>query len=133
MLKHVMIFSSLIALLWIGSSFKAAHSSYWEYLGCSTVNYKLDRDVVKVTAKKGVFKKLKVKVTGGSINIHKMVVEYGNSKKEEISLRHHFNRSASTRVIDLIVNHRVIRDITFIYDTKNRSRRRGKVHIYGKH
>lgn len=122
---------SLMVLLVIGSSFTAINS--WEHLGSRTVNYKLDRDVIKVTAREGGFTKLKVKVTGGSINMHKMVVQYGNGKKDIISLRHNFSKRSATRLIDLEGGKRVIRDITFFYDTKNLSRKRAKVHVFGKH
>jgi hypothetical protein len=105
----------------------------WEHLGSRTVNYRLDKDVIKVTAREGGFKKLKIKVTGGSLNMHKMVIQYGNGKKDVIQLRHNFSRKSETRIIDLKGRKRIIRDITFFYDTKNLSRKKAKVHVFGKH
>ncbi|MBQ0733301.1 hypothetical protein [Aquimarina celericrescens] len=122
----------LLVLVMITSSF-TTNNGLWDHLGSRTVNYRLDRDVIKVTAKEGSFKKLKIKVTGGSINMHRMIIQYGNGQKDEILLRHNFSRRSATRVIDLKGNKRVIRDITFFYDTKNLSRKRAKVHVFGKH
>ena len=122
----------LIVILFIGSSF-TPNLTKWEHLGSRTVNFKIDRDVVKVTAREGAFKKLKIKVTNGSLNMHRIVVQYGNGEKQLIQVRKNFSKGSSTRLIDLKGNKRVIRDITFYYDTKNLSRKRAKVHVFGKH
>ncbi len=131
-LQRFSISSLLVVLFLVASSF-TSNIGKWDHLGSRTVNYRLDRDVIKVTAREGGFTKLKIKVTGGAMNMHRMVVQYGNGKKEEIQLRHNFSRRSSTRVIDLKGNKRIIRDITFFYDTKNLSRKRAKVHVFGKH
>ena len=55
---------------------------------------------------------------------------YGTS--EEIKLRHNFNRRSDSRVIDLNGRNRIIKKITFLYDTKNRSRRRATLQVFGK-
>ena len=111
----------------------AIHGKGWEKLGAKNVNYRLDRDVINVGAYDGTFKKLKLVVTKGNLNMHRMVVHYGNGSKQEIELRHNFGRRSTSRVIDLRGNKRVIKKITFVYDTKNASRRRAKVHVYGRH
>jgi hypothetical protein len=105
----------------------------WEHLGSRKVNYGLDRDVILVGAYEGVFRKLKIEVKGGSLNMHKMVVEYGNGVKDEIELRHNFGRKSASRIVDLNAGRRVIRDITFWYDSKNLSRRKAVVHVYGRY
>jgi len=122
----------LIIIFFIGSSF-TTNIIKWEHLGTRTVNYKLDRDVIKVTAKDGAFKKLKLKVTNGSLNMHRIVVQYGNGQKQVIQVKKNFAKGGATRLIDLKGNKRIIRDITFFYDTKNLSRKRAKVHVFGKH
>ncbi|MDH7445581.1 DUF2541 family protein [Aquimarina sp. 2201CG14-23] len=122
----------LVIIFFIGSSF-TTNIAKWEHLGSRTVNYKIDRDVVKVTARDGAFKKLKIKVTNGSLNMHRLVVQYGNGEKQLIQVRKNFAKGGSTKLIDLKGNRRIIRDITFYYDTKNISRKRAKVHVFGKH
>lgn len=105
----------------------------WERLGSRKVNFGLDRDVIRVTAKEGTFTKLKFKVTGGNLNMHRIVVVYGNGARDEIEVRHKFRRGSATRIVDLRGNKRVIRKITFWYDTKNLSRRRATLHVFGRH
>ncbi|GAA4277373.1 DUF2541 family protein [Aquimarina mytili] len=133
-LQRSTVVSLLLVILFLGSSFTATTINYrWDHLGSRVVNYRLDKDVIKVTAKEGGFKKLKVKVTGGALNMHRMVVHYGNGQKDVIKLRHNFSRRSATRIIDLKGGKRIIRDITFFYDTKNLSQKKAKVHVYGRH
>ncbi|AXT55075.1 DUF2541 family protein [Aquimarina sp. MMG015] len=130
--RQKLIVPFLMVLFLVGSSFTTVKIK-WEHLGSRTVNYKIDRDVIKVTAKDGAFKKLKVKVTNGSINMHRIVVQYGNGEKQVIQVKKNFKKGGATRIIDLKGNKRIIRDITFFYDTKNLSKNRAKVHVFGKH
>lgn len=131
-LNKSLIITALATILTLGSGFISASRISWEFLGTKTVNYELNRDVLRVTPKEGTFTKLKLLVTGGSLNMYKMIVQYGNAKKEEINLKHNFNRRSDSRIIDLNGGKRLIRDITFNYGIKDRSRRRAKVHISGR-
>ncbi len=88
--------------------------------------------MIRVGASKGVFSKLKIEVKRGNQNMHKMLIEYGNGSKENISLKHNFKKGDNTRVIDLKGRKRVIKDISFWYDTKNTSRRKAVVHVLGR-
>ncbi len=125
--------SFLLIIFLIGSSFTVSSIGKWEHLGTRNVNYRIDRDVIKVTARDGAFKKLKIKVTNGSLNMHRIVVQYGNGEKQLIQVRKNFGKGGATRIIDLEGTKRIIRDITFFYDTKNLSGRRAKVHVFGRH
>ena len=103
----------------------------WTYLGSKSVSWRVDRDVLKVGAQDGTFSKLKIKVTGGAVNMTRMVVTYGNGSKDVIPLKHNFKRGATSRTIDLDGNRRVIKNITFIYDRQNIARR-AKVWVSGR-
>lgn len=105
----------------------------WDFLGSRTVNFRLDRDVVHVGAKEGMYSKLLLKVSNGSLNLHKIVVSYGNGSTEEIAVRHQFQRGAFSRSIDLKGRGRIVKKITFWYDTKNRSRDKATLQVYGRH
>ena len=127
----------LSAILFIGlSSFDTANTAKignnWEKLGSKKVNYRVDKDVIRVGKHEGTFRKLKVVVTKGGLNMHRMVVHYGNGSKEEIKLKHNFSRRSDSRIIDLNGRNRIIQKITFLYDTKNISRRRATVHVFGR-
>lgn len=124
---------SLFAIAIFAFSFTITPPAKWEKLGTRKVNYGLDRDVIPVTVAKGGFTKLKIQVTGGGINMHKMIVEYGNGTKDEIELRHNFTKKSGSRIIDLQGGKRIIKKITFWYDTKNIAKRRGTIHVFGRH
>ena len=104
----------------------------WEKLGMRAVDYKLDADDIHVGAKEGGFTKLKVLVTGGALNMHRMVVTYMNGEKDEIELRHNFTKGSTSRVIDLNGNVRLIKNIRFFYDTKNLAKGKAKVSVFGR-
>ena len=137
MLKRVGTIVLSFGLLLAFSSFdverRSAAQGNWEKLGTKVVNFKVDRNVLVVGAHEGNFKKLKVAVSGGSLNMHRMVVHYGNGSKEEIELRHNFSKASASRVIDLRGHDRVIKKVVFVYDTKNAARQKAKVHVFGKH
>lgn len=107
--------------------------SKWERLGSKKVNFRIERDVIKVGARDGAFTKLKVQVTGGTVNMRKMIVEYKNGQKETINLRHTFTPRNGSRVIDLNGGKRIIKDITFYYDSVNKPGRKATVHVFGRH
>ncbi len=104
----------------------------WTHLGTKKVNFKLDRDVINVGVNDGRFSKLKLVVTGGSLNMHRMVVKYANGSQEEIELRHNFSRRSGSRVIDLKGQKRFIKQIVLVYDTKNYSTKRAKLRVFGR-
>ncbi|MFN4255720.1 MAG: hypothetical protein ACK4Q5_12015 [Saprospiraceae bacterium] len=105
----------------------------WERLGARRVNYGLDRDEIFVTAKDGIFTALKIKVKRGGINMHRLVVHYGNGQTDEIELRNNFAPGSESRVLDLVGNKRIIQKVVFWYDTKNIARRRAVVELWGRH
>ena len=103
----------------------------WTTLGSKKVNWRLDRDVIRVGAQDGTFTRLRIKVTGGSVNMRSMVVTYGNGTKERIPLKYNFRRGATSRTIDLNGGRRVIKQITFVYD-RDRITRKARVWVAGK-
>ena len=133
-MKTTIKYFMLAITFFIGSSFAPTDVilSKWVKLGSKKVAYKLDRDVIRVGARDGGFTKLKLVMKKGNLNMHKMVVEYGNGTKDIIPLKHNFNKGNATRIIDLQGGKRVIKDITLWYDTKNYSKQRASVHVFGR-
>ena len=105
----------------------------WEKLGSRKVNFGLEKDTIPVGAHEGAFTKLKIQVTGGSLNMKKMFVNFKNGDRKEIDLKHNFAKGSGSRVIDLPGNKRLIKNIVFVYDTKNKSNKRATVHVFGRH
>lgn len=105
----------------------------WDHLGSKKVNFGLEADVIKVGAQEGVFTKLKVQVTGGAVNMRKMIVQYKNGQREEIELKERFKPGSGSRIIDLKGNKRIIKGIAFLYDSVNKPTGKATVHVFGKH
>lgn len=103
----------------------------WRHLGSKVVDFKVDKDHFLVGPSKGRFEKLKIEVKTGSLNMHKMVVTYGDGSRGDIPLRHNFARGSSSRVIDLPGGKRIVKKITFIYDTKHHSNHKAIVEVFG--
>jgi hypothetical protein len=121
------LFSAFLLISFTGTAQK------WERLGSRKVNYGLDKDVIPVGVHEGAFTKLRIVVKGGAVNMHKMKIEYMNGEKQEVALRHNFSSKSASRIIDLKGNKRIIKKITFFYDTKNLARKRATVHVFGRH
>ena len=133
-MKKISIIFSFCLVGLLSMHFTSPHpSTNWEHLGSRKVNYRVDKDVIRVGAHEGGFTKLKIKVSHGSLNMHRMIVEYGNGSKDVVPLKFQFRRGSDTRVIDLKKGKRIIKDITFWYDSKSFSRHRATVHVFGRH
>ena len=108
------------------------HDGEWVHLGSKKVNWSIEKDVIKVGKHAGSFSKLKIKVLEGDVNMKKMMVTYENGKTENIPLKFYFKKGSESRIIDLKGKKRKIKEITFWYDTRNRSKKRATVHVAGK-
>ncbi|MBT8328014.1 MAG: hypothetical protein KJP21_09855 [Bacteroidia bacterium] len=128
-IKRIKLFA--LGLLLMGSMTSMISGS-WEHLGTRTVQFGLDHDKIVVTAKEGRFAKLKINVNG-NLNLHKVKVNFRNGTSQILNTRHNFVKGANSKVLDLKGGKRVIQSVDFWYDTKNRSRRRAIVHVYGRH
>jgi hypothetical protein len=128
---------SFLALLFTASLFsissvEAAPGFFkWDVIGSKTVDYKVDRDVFNLGPRAPKYTKLQFKVTGAKLNMHRCIVHYMNGSKQEIKLKGNFNPGDVSRVIDLKGDKRKVDRIVFVYDTKNRSRRKAKVLLLG--
>ncbi|HEX5625680.1 MAG TPA: hypothetical protein VFX48_06680 [Saprospiraceae bacterium] len=105
----------------------------WELLGSRTVKFGLDKDEIMVTAHEGFFTGLKVKVLRSALDMHRMVVHFGDGSSQEVELKNVFRAGQESRVIDLEGNKRVITKVVFWYDTKNYKKNRAVVELYGRH
>ncbi len=105
----------------------------WEQLGTRTVNFGLDRDEISVTAREGFFTALKLKVDRSALNMHKMVIHFGDGSTQDVELKGNFKAGQESRVIDLAGNRRVITKVVFWYDTKNIRKTRAIVELWGRH
>ncbi len=105
----------------------------WVKLGSKQVNFKAERDVVRVGSKDGKFRRLKIVVKGGSINMHRMVVNFGNNTKQKVALKHNFKSGSESRVVDLKGNKRTIKNIEFYYDSRITFKGKATLTVFGGH
>ncbi len=105
----------------------------WEKLGQRRVNYSLDRDEILVTARDGRFSALKLVVRKASINLHRVVVYFGNGQHMEVHIRKRIAAGSETRVIGLPGKKRVIKKVVFWYDTRGLARGKAIVELWGRH
>ncbi len=103
-----------------------------ELVGELTVNFKADFDVLPVRLKEGAMRRLVFVAEGNDVEVVRVLVTYGDGKKDEIPLRHRFAEGTRSRAVDLEGGRRRIRTITFFYRTDGRLRDgRAVLKVYG--
>ncbi|MDX1683905.1 MAG: DUF2541 family protein [Saprospiraceae bacterium] len=124
---------SMVACTVSGNLANQPNSSInWVKLGSKNVKYSLDRDEIFVTARDGRFSKIKLKIRKGGVNMHKVVVHFGNGETQNVILKKNFSGGSETRAIDLKGGKRVIKKVVFWYDSKNVSVKKARVELWGK-
>ena len=80
----------------------------WQRLGTRIVNMQADHDELPVTAFKGAFTKLKLRVKGAPIFVKNIRVIFGNGQDLNLKVGHKFT-PGSERILDLPGNKRIIK------------------------
>ncbi|NLJ47357.1 MAG: hypothetical protein GX430_12475 [Treponema sp.] len=103
-----------------------------ELIGELQVNFKADFDVLPVRLKEGALRRLVFLAEGNDVEIERIVVTYGDGRKDEIPLRHRFAEGTRSRAVDLEGGRRIIRTIAFYYRTAGRLKDgRAVLKVYG--
>src|SRR5262245_21800192 len=76
------------------------YAQRFEKLGDRKVNFKSDKEEISGIGD-GFFNALRLKVSGGSINMQKMVVHFRNGQTHEVELKQNFADGDESRVIDI--------------------------------
>lgn len=111
----------------------AVEAAKWELLGITTAKAGLDRDEVVVTARKGLFKKIKIKVRAAPLEMKKVYVHFGNGEIQDVAIRKHFGKGTESRSIDLEGKKRFIKKVVFWYAKKKWAGPKPVVVLLGKH
>jgi hypothetical protein len=104
----------------------------WTLLGTRTVDYTLDRDVVDFKDAGENFQTLKLIVKNGTLNMHKCTVHFADGDTKVIELTDEMNKSNDGRILDLKGSNKRIDKVTFWYDSKNNSKDKSIVELWGK-
>ena len=120
-------------LLWLFSSAAvyAQRIGRREYLGEANVNGARDHDNIVVTAARGAFRAIQIRVENGAIHFDRVVVHYGNGSSSPIEIRRRIPAGDQTRVIDLPGGRRMIRSVEFWYRRGTWGGRPPKVRLFG--
>jgi hypothetical protein len=94
---------------------EGAAPASWERLGCQSVGFFVDRDVIKVGRKEGTFSAIRLKVRQAPIEIFDLKVVFGNGRSQDIRVRALIPAGSESRPIDLIGKERGIDRVQMIY------------------
>lgn len=103
-----------------------------DLIGELKVSFTADFDVLPVRLKEGALRRLVFLTEGNDVEVERIVVTYGDGRKDEIPLRHRFAEGTRSRAVDLEGGRRLIRTITFYYRTAGRLKDgRAVLKVYG--
>jgi hypothetical protein len=123
-----------ILVLLIGFSLAASAQPRHEavILGETHVDGGVDHDRIVVTAARGEYRAIRLRVEGSAVKFDRVVVHYGNGHSEPIPVRRLIHAGEETRVIDLQGDRRVIQSVEFWYERGNwRNEGRPRVILFG--
>jgi hypothetical protein len=89
--------------------------SDWVELGCQTVSFRVDRDVVRVGRRDGRFSAIRLFARGGDVEMLDLKVVYGNGQPDDIQVRRILRRGERTHALDLRGAERVIDRVEMVY------------------
>jgi hypothetical protein len=101
-------------------------------LGEARVDGGVDHDRIVVTAARGEYRAIRLRVENAAVKFDRVVVHYGNGSSEPIAIRRIIRAGDETRAIDLPGARRVIESVEFWYERGNwRNERRPRVVLMG--
>jgi hypothetical protein len=103
----------------------------WEELGCQSVGFLGDRDVIRVGRREGRFRAIKLNVSGNAVNILDLTVVYTNGEPDHIPVRSEIREGGETRPLDLRGFDRSIDRIELIYRAMPNFKGRARVCVSG--
>jgi len=110
---------------------KRAHG--WVHLGQRVVGFKGDHDVIGVGVKDGKFRALRLHASGSPLEMHRVLVTFGNGDKFTPPVKHVFKQGAWTRRIDLPGHARRIKQVDFWYRSVGKKSGKATMQLFGQH
>jgi len=104
-------------------------STGWVSLGEKVVQGRRDTDTITVGVKEGRFTKLTLVVADSDVELHDIVVHFGNGETYSPPTRHYFKEGSRTGVIDLPGKARFVKKVVFSYSNLPR-RGRARVQLW---
>ena len=111
----------------------AAARGGWTLLGERRVSDRVDHDTITVTAARGDFRRIQVRVLERAVQFRKVVVHFADGSDQELELRTVIGAGERSRVIDLEGRDRVIRSIDLWYDAQSLKGKGALVRVFAQH
>ena len=89
--------------------------SDWVELGCQTVSFRADRDVLRVGRRDGRFGAIRLHARGGDVEMLDLKVVYSNGQPDDIQVRRILRRGERTNALDLRGGERSIDRVEMVY------------------
>lgn len=103
----------------------------WEQLGCQSVGFRVDRDVIRVGRQEGRFSAIRLDVSNNDIYVIDLRVIYANGEIDDIPVRERIRRGGRTQPLDLRGDRRAIDRIELVYRAQLSLRGSAQVCAYG--
>ena len=89
----------------------------WVPLGCQNVNLSVERDVIRVGARDGRFRAIRLRAVGNAVQMRDLRVVYANGQPDDIPVRARIPQGGTSGPLDLRGVDRAIDRIELIYQT----------------
>jgi hypothetical protein len=132
LVKAAIALAFLLAIIFSAYSSFAQNKIFWDKIGTETVDYTIDHDVVSLNKSQQTYTALKIKVTNGTLNVHKATVHFVNGENMDIDLPKVLGEGNDGKLIDLPGNKRLIEKVTFWYDTENKNNEKAVVEVWAR-
>lgn len=123
----------LVAAALVPAEALAARRGGWVLLGERRVSDAVDHDVIPVSATRGDFRKLQLRVLDRGVQFRSCVIHFANGDDQNVELRDVIPAGGRSRVIDIAGGDRVIRSIELRYDAQALGGKTARVRVYGMH
>jgi hypothetical protein len=108
---------------------RADRRDRWDTLGRAEVDGPRDRDTIVVGRDGGRYRQLRLEVRGDPVEIHEIVVTFGDGSTYKPDFRERLADRGSSRVLDL-PDRRGLQKVDFVYSTRRDGR--AAVVLYGR-
>lgn len=102
----------------------------WKHIGSRTVSDTLDRDTISGSGD-GRFTEIRICAERRAVELHAVVITFGNGERQSIETRRRIGPGACTRSIDLAGMDRFVRNVSFEYQTARANGPQAVVSVYG--
>ncbi len=102
-----------------------------EFLGERSVDYRSDRDIIRVGERNGSYRAIVLRVERNDVDLRGITIHFENGSTQSIRFRRALRQGSETRRIDLDGGRRIIDRVELLYDTRGRRGPRGLLGLFG--